>query len=194
MDLALLIEQIRQGDETAGAVLVSIVAPRLLGYADLIGPDLPEVDRELAVDKALQTAIRKIDQYDESRGTFPAWVRTFVKHAVNDWRRRHPDGAPVKLVGEPEQPAEPPDDATELVNPQTIAIAAIVLSESEPNQLLIRLRFVEGLTHAQIAKRHNVTEAASRKRLERLLARLRRTAAEDPDLSGHMKGDEDDEP
>ncbi|MGI8413887.1 MAG: RNA polymerase sigma factor [Solirubrobacteraceae bacterium] len=193
MDLALLIEQIRQGDETAGAVLVSIVAPRLLGYADLIGPDLPEVDRELAVESAIETAIRKIGQYDESRGTFPAWVRTFVKNAVNDWRRRHPDGAPGELVGEPEQPAEPPDDATEAVDPETIAIAAIVLTESEPNQLLIRLRFVDGLTHAQIAERLNVTEAASRKRLERLLAGFRRRGSEDPDLSGHLKGDEDDE-
>jgi RNA polymerase sigma-70 factor (ECF subfamily) len=194
VDLALLIEQIRQGDETAGAVLVSIVAPRLLGYADLIGPDLPEADREMAVETAIETAIRRIDRYDESRGTFPAWVRTFVKHAVNDWRRRHPDGAPQELAGEPEQPAEPPDDADELVNPETVALAAIVLSESEPNQLLIRLRFVEGLTHAQIAERLNVTEATSRKRLERLLARLRRTAAEDPDLSGHLKGEEDEQP
>lgn len=188
MDLGLLIEQIRQGDETAGAVLVSIVAPRLLGYADLIAPDLPEVDRDLAVETAIETAIRKIDRYDESRGTFPAWVRPFVKHAVDDWRRGHTDGAPAELAGEPEQPAGPPDDAGELVNPESVAIAAIVLSESEPNQLLIRLRFVEGLTHAQIAERLNVTEAASRKRLERLLAQLRSTAAGDPDLSGYLEG------
>jgi RNA polymerase sigma factor (sigma-70 family) len=192
VDLALLIEQIRQGDETAGAVLVSIVAPRLLGYADLIAPDLPEADRELAVETAIETAIRKIDRYDESRGTFPAWVRTFVKHAVNDWRRRHPDGAPTELASEPEQPAEPPDERSDLVNPEAVAMAAIVLSESEPNQLLIRLRFVEGLTHGQIAKRLNVTEAASRKRLERLLGRLRRIAAEDPDLTAYLKGEEDD--
>lgn len=192
MDLAVLIEQIRQGDETAGAVLVSVLAPRLLGYADLIARDLYQGDREEVVEAAIEKAIRKIDQYDESRGTFPAWVRTFVKHAAGDWRRQHPGSVPREVEREPEQPTEPPDERSDL-RPRIIALRAIVLSEPVPDQLLIRLRFAEGLSHAQIAQRLNVTEAASRKRLERLLERMRSKAAEDPGLRGLFKGEEDEQ-
>ncbi len=89
---------------------------------------------------------------------------------------------------EPEQLAEPPKP-----RPGVIALHAILLSEPLPDQLLIRLRFAEGLTHAQIAQRLNVTAAASRKRLERVLERLRHRAAEDPELKGLLKGEVDEQ-
>ncbi len=62
MDHAVLIEQIRQGDETVGAVLVSVVAPRLLGYADLVAPDLSQADRE----EVVEAAIRESDTQNRS--------------------------------------------------------------------------------------------------------------------------------
>jgi RNA polymerase sigma-70 factor (ECF subfamily) len=191
VDLKLLIEQIKRGDESAGAILVSVVAPRLLGYADLIGSDLPEADREEAVEIAIETAIRRIDRYDEARGTFPAWARTFVRHAIEDWRRKNPLGAPTELGPESRLQTDVAVDSEE-VSPTGVsgALTALVLTESEPNQLLIRLRFVEQLTHAQIAERLEITEPASRKRLERLLEQMRQRAAEDPDLKRFLEGDE----
>src|ERR1700733_2910212 len=97
MDIGRLIEQLKAGDDTAGPVLVSILAPRLLGYAEMIANDLPLADREQAVEQAIETAIRRIDRYDPNRGTFPGWVRPFVRHAVSDWRRDHPTGAPGQI-------------------------------------------------------------------------------------------------
>lgn len=187
MDLGRLVQQLKEGDDTAGPVLVSIVGPMLTGYVGDIASDLPQVDREAAVETAIETAIRRIDRYDSSKGTFPAWVRTFVKHAVDDWRRNHPLGAPAALSAEvavANQPsandgAEPEDE----VKPYSAALAALVLTATGPEQLLIRLRFEEGLTHAQIAARLGVSEPACRKRLQRLLASLRERAAGDSDLS-----------
>jgi RNA polymerase sigma-70 factor (ECF subfamily) len=192
VDLAVLIEQIRQGDETAGAVLVSVVAPRLLGYAGLIAQDLSDADREQVVEEAIEKAIRKIDQYDESRGTFPTWVRAFVRHAAGDWRRQHPGGAVGEVKREREQPVEPPDEQSKQ-RPKIVALRAIVMSEPLPDQVLLRLRFEEGLSHAQIARELNLTPAAARKRLGRILERLRGKAAEYPKLKDLLKGEKDEQ-
>jgi len=89
---------------------------------------------------------------------------------------------------QPQQPTESPDERGKLLKRWLVALSAIVLAEPLPDQLLIRLRFTDGLSHAQIAKRLKVTEAASRKRLERLLGRLRRKAAGDPHLKELLKG------
>jgi len=190
MDFAELIEQLNRGDESAGPLLVSIVAPRLLGYADQIAGDVPQVDREAAVEKAIETAVRRIDRYDPNKGTFPAWARTFVRHAIQDWRRDHPNGAPVELpsselIPNPEQdPEQGPEHSA-----RAAALAALVLGESEPNQLLIRLRYVEQFTHEQIAACLDINPANSRKRLERILGRLRTQAADDAELRHYVEGD-----
>lgn len=188
MDIGRLIEQLKAGDDTAGPVLVSILAPRLLGYAEMMAKDLPLVDRERAVEQAIETAIRRIDRYDPNKGTFPGWVRTFVRHAVGDWRRHHPTGAPAQLdertdAGGPEDDTEEEHD-----NPASAALTALVFTAPEADQLIVRLRYEENLRHAQIAERLGVSMPACRKRLERTLERLRSRAAEDPDLNRYLEG------
>ena len=189
MDVAQLIEQLKRGDDTAGPVLVSVLAPRLLGYADLIAGDFALVDRERAVEHAIETAIRKIDRYDPSKGTFPGWVRSFVRHAVADVRRRQPGGPPMQLDEEIADVAVPEDgDEEERGNPAAAALAALVFTAPEADQLILRLRYEESLLHAQIAEQLGVSEPASRKRLERALERLRNRAKQDPDLNRYPEG------
>lgn len=188
MDIAQLIQQLKTGDDTAGPVLVSVLAPRLLGYAELIASDLPLTDREQVVEVAIETAIRRIDRYDPGKGTFPGWVRTFVRYAVADWRRRHPEGAPAEL-DDLTDPAIPEDDVEdEDSSPASAALAALVFTASEADQLILRLRYEEKLIHTQIAERLDVSEAACRKRLERALERLRNRAKQDPDLNRYLEG------
>lgn len=191
MDIAQLIEQLKRGDDTAGPVLVSVLAPRLLGYADLIAGDLPLVDREQAVEHAIETAIRKIDRYDPSKGTFPGWVRAFVRHAVADLRRRQPGGLPLQLDEEIADVAVPDgneDEEQESGSPAAAALAALVFTAPEADQLILRLRYEENLLHAQIAEQLGVSEPACRKRLERALERLRNRAKQDPDLNRYPEG------
>ncbi len=189
MDVAQLIEQLKRGDDTAGPVLVSVLAPRLLGYADLIAGDFALVDRERAVEHAIETAIRKIDRYDPSKGTFPGWVRSFVRHAVADVRRRQPGGPPMQFDEEIADVAVPEDgDEEERGNPAAGALAALVFTAPEADQLILRLRYEESLLHAQIAEQLGVSEPACRKRLERALERLRNRAKQDPDLNRYLEG------
>jgi RNA polymerase sigma-70 factor, ECF subfamily len=183
-----LIEQLKRGVEMAGPILLSRIAPRLLGYANLIAADLPQADREMLVENAVEDAIRKIDRFDPEKGTFPAWVRGFLRYAVKEWRRANPAGAALDLDRAPGL-AAPPDQGVEApASPEVAAIAALVLTSPETDQLLLRLRFAEGLSHRQIAERLGVTEGASRKRLERVLGRLRERAAQDPDLQKYRQG------
>lgn len=190
MDITRLIQQLKAGDDTAGPIVVSVLAPRLLGYADIIAGDFPLADREQAVEQAIETAVRRIDRYDPSKGTFPGWVRAFVRHAVGEMRRCHPDGVPTSLdqVGEP--PAREIDDIEDHGSPRASAVlAALVLTAPEADQLILQLRYEENLLHAQIAQQLGVSEAACRKRLERALERLRARAVNDSELNPNLEGE-----
>ena len=190
MDIPQLISQLAAGDDTAGPILVSMVAPRLLGYADLIASDVPLPDREAAVEAAIERAVRRIDHFDPMKGTFPGWVRTFVRHAIGDWRRDNPQGpaAALDLVREPAN--RPTTVAAGQSDYVSHAIAALLSRLPEVDQLLVRLRFDEGLSHGQIAEQLHVSEAACRKRLERILQRLRAGVADVPELSHLKRGEQ----
>lgn len=181
MDLDALVEQLRNGDASAGPMLVSIIAPRLLGYAAHLASDLSEADHEEIVELAIEKAVLKIDRFDPSRGTFPGWARTFVKHEVANWHRNHARSTMPVAEATPADPETEPSDL-EGPAPHETAITALVLSLPEPSQLLLRLRFVDGLDHNAIADELGIRPPAVRKRLERLLATLREQASHDPDL------------
>jgi DNA-directed RNA polymerase specialized sigma24 family protein len=82
-----LIQAAREGRDYAGPFLVSMFGPRLLGYCKSIASDLSDTDCERVVELAIEKAVRKIDAFDPTRGKFEAWLRTFVLHATQDWRR-----------------------------------------------------------------------------------------------------------
>lgn len=200
MDINGLIEQLRAGDDTAGPILVSIVAPRLLGYMATVAPDLSTADQELLAEQAIGRAVERIDQYDPARGSFEGWIRGIARRAIADWRRAHPGGVGELdenlSVGDGDPTATRAiDDMVEVRDTDTdegsrinVALAALVLGLSETDQLIIRLRFVEQLPHTSIAERLCVRPAACRKRLQRALERLKAQAATDPDFLPFLEG------
>jgi RNA polymerase sigma factor (sigma-70 family) len=191
MDLGVLVEQLRRGDPSAGAILVSVVAPRLLAYAGHLAPELNPADHEAIVETAIEKAILRIDEFDPERGTFPGWARTFVRYEVRTWRRTHAGATQLDDRHlEAADTAEPGSDeaAADAASRRNTAVTALVLSLPEPAQLLLRLRFAEELEHPAIAEQLGVKPATSRKRLQRILETLRELAADDPDLH-HLGGE-----
>src|SRR5690348_9340574 len=77
----------REGNESVAAFIVSMYAPRLLGYAHTIAPEISDVDREMVCEQAVELACRKIDEYDPARGSFDGWLRGFVRYGVLNWKR-----------------------------------------------------------------------------------------------------------
>jgi len=170
VDEQALIQAAKASEPGAGAFLVSRYGNQLIGYCRTLTPDMSDVDREMICEQAVELAVRKIDEYDEERGTFPGWLRGFVRNTVLNWRRvhglRHPDNADVLSL---EQPEPPP--ATPVALPADVAAALGALPELD--QLYLYLRHVEHLPTKAIATLLDKSDAAVRKRLSRVHAQLR---------------------
>lgn len=168
MDIDKLMGALRDGEPWAGAALVTVMGPTLMSHAQRVGADLGPADQELAVEKALETALRKIDKYDETRGGPGAWLRPFVTHAVADIRR----SGPKQVALEPDLlPDQPPDDTPP--RPEAARVGWLVRELSEADEVILRLRDMEDLDYAEIADRiGGVTEGACRVRHHRAVRRL----------------------
>lgn len=180
-----LISRLQHGDENAGPFLVSLMAPSLHGYARATAGDLSDTDRERICELALERAVRKIDLFDPTKGSFPSWLRAFVRHEAGNWRRSNHaldelDEDAVAPDVEPEQPAE--------WRSAVAAIQRAVQELSPTDQLIVDLRDHEGLSYADIASRVGANEDACRQRHLRALRRLKRVAESDPELQRFKEG------
>lgn len=173
MDIDDLIEDARNGVTNAGPLLVSVLGSQLVAYARKRGPDLSDVDRDLVVELAIEKAIRQIDRYNESRGSFPSWLRGFVRHEVLNWRRSHDSIS--ELDHDPAAPAPEIDDEADVARRKELsALAQTALCElKDTDQAIIQLHTVEGIAYSDIAELLDVNEAACRQRHRRALIRLR---------------------
>src|SRR5712691_5078634 len=82
-----LIQGVKDGDPLAAAWLVSLYGSKLLGYCRTVAPDMGDADREGICEIAVETALRKIDDFDPARGSLQGWLRGFVRNGVLSWRR-----------------------------------------------------------------------------------------------------------
>ncbi len=166
-----LLRAARDGDENAGAFLVSLYAPKMLGYARTIAPDLNDVDREMVCERAVELACRKINEYDSDRGSFVGWVRGFVRYGVLNWRRSVVTtmDTPVEVI-DPSATEEHHDRSEPDARVTALVTAVRQLPQAE--QLIIALRYREQLPTQEIAKRLGLSDAAVRQRLTRVRNRL----------------------
>ena len=178
-----LIRAAKAGDAHAGAFMISLYGPRLLGYCRTIAPDLGDIDRELICEQAVETAFRKIDDYDDGKGTLHAWLRGFVRYGVRTWRRS-PASRVSPLGSEPDAGSWPPaaEADPDRDDPRTGRLTAAIRALPLHHQLLIALRFRENLPSNEIASRLGISDEAVRKRLSRLTQQLRAQVEDQGDL------------
>ena len=194
MDWTGLVDAIRAGDRMAGQRLVSALGALMDVYCEQIAPDLGPGDRDKVVEQALCDVVDRIDRFDKNRATLPTWARGFVRNGVREARRR-PREIPasdmldtLRLNAERDaalygsDPSEDtPDDGP---SAREVALAALLLLLKPSESTLLYAHAVEGLTFAQIAERldHEVTEAALRKRYQRIRRNVLKMAHQDDDL------------
>jgi len=166
-----LIQALINGDEAAGVFLVSRFAPRALGYCRLIAPDVSETDRELLCEKAVETAVDKIDHFDSTRGSFPAWLRGILRNELRAWRRKSIPVTDIPEGGISVPTNERASDQEDLRAEEVVSELLGQLAVSD--QLIIRLRDLEGLSYGSIADALGVNEAACRQRHKRAVERLK---------------------
>lgn len=163
------LQDARDGKEHAAAFMVSRYGATAVGYCKSLGPDLSDVDHDFIAAIAVEKAVRKIDRYDPSRGPFEAWLRTFVRHAVQDWRRDR--RATLALYeNDAVRPLEPSSTSH---NPLVEVLRDVLKTLSTADQVILHLRDFEGRTIQETAKALNITEAACRQRHHRARQRLK---------------------
>jgi RNA polymerase sigma factor (sigma-70 family) len=182
-----LVESLLDGDESAGAFLISRFAPLLLGYARLLGPDIPEADLEILCETAVEQAVNRIDRYDKTRGAFGSWLRGFVRHRVLQWRRDHVPTSELDeaLLAAPTAEEPPQNDPPDAV----LTLHRILEAVSPADRLIISLRDIEALPYAFIAEKLDATEEACRQRHRRALARLQAAVQTDESLAEGSRGE-----
>jgi RNA polymerase sigma factor (sigma-70 family) len=179
----MLVEKARQGDPTAGPFLISYLGDHLLGYARAIAPDLGDVEREQIVEIAVEAGVRSIHRYDAERGGLRSWFRRQVQWKTSEWRRSGP--APVSPL--PTDPVAEPDDSSVL--PEIVAekLRAVIAELPQDDRVLLALRAVEGLGHAEISLRLNLKTDTVRQRYKRLLKQLRKLIEDQQELVTYLR-------
>lgn len=178
-----LVEKARQGDPTAGPFLVSYLGDHLLGYARSISPDLGDVEREQIVEIAIEAGVRSIHRYNEERGELKRWFRRQVRWKTDEWRRSGPPPSKPLAV----EPVAEPDDAPSLSEVVAEGLRAVIAELPPDDRVLLALRGVEGLSHAEIGLRMNLKSATVRQRYKRLLERLRDMSKDQPELATYLR-------
>jgi RNA polymerase sigma factor (sigma-70 family) len=199
-----LIQAAQAGQDYASAFLISRYGPRVLGYCRSIAPDLTDVDHEHIVEIAIETAVRKIHLFDSARGKFGVWIRTFVLHAVQDWRRGH--ARLQSLDDEERRIAEPATDAlgtlltepartttdqepAERLQPVLAAVNEALAKLRTTDQLIIAMRDREGRSVGATAASLKIRPDACRQRHHRARVRLMDLLREDPRCAILLPGD-----
>jgi RNA polymerase sigma factor (sigma-70 family) len=178
-----LIADARAGKPHAAPFLISLHGPALAGYLRAIAPDLSDTDRELIGERAVELAVRRIDQYDPAQGAFGAWLRGFARYEVLNWRRSTAtmDSIDGVDVPSPESPGH--------VEPPSVVVTAIteVLQTLRPaDQVVIALHDIEQLPSREAAARLGISDMAYRQRYVRARRRLTDVAGRDPRLRAYV--------
>ena len=186
-----LIAAARAGQEHAGPFLVSAYGPKLNGFCRTIASDLSDVDREHVVETAIETAVRRIDRFDPERGTFEAWLRAFVRHSAQDWRRSSLRTRSLDAVNEggitlgdtlAAAPGLTPDKAgsNDRPTPLVEAVRDALPKLTVPDQVIIAMRDFENRSVDEVAAILGIRRDACRQRHHRAKVRLRKLLEKDP--------------
>ncbi len=189
MDYERLLGAARRGEAWSGTALVTVLMPMLIRYSEDVGSDLGPADRESAVETAVLKAVDRLERFDPSAGSFPAWVRGFLRHELATIRRTRGGIRPTDLNELAE--ALTVSSGTDSPENDRHSLTSFLLELSLADQVIIALRDFEGLTYAQAAERigGGVSEVACRVRHHRALARLKKLLLESTDYA-HLLGEE----
>jgi RNA polymerase sigma-70 factor, ECF subfamily len=185
MDDEELIRAVRDGQDYAGPFLVSLYAPRILGQVRNVAGDLGDAACELISEWAVERAIRAIDKFDPSRGSFSAWVRSMVRFAASDYRRADERTQPLAGLDVPETPAE---DFREITDDVRAALTTAVRTLSDADQAILALIDVEGLSGPKAAMVLGINPDTARQRHSRARRRLAAAASTNPVLIDFVQG------
>ena len=141
-----------------------------LARVRLVQQGIPPQDAEDLAQDILVNVFQQMNNFKPELGAIESWIYGFARMSARAWRRQKMKQAKVEVslemmlaVRQHEQPDHGMSDVIE----RSVSKLAPV------DRVLMRLRFVQGYTSAQIAKITGLSDANVRKRLSRAMERIR---------------------
>ena len=163
-------DAVLRGDESAWRTVYGRHADGLYAWVRGRSTNDPELALDV-VQESWTIAVRRMRRFDPSRGTLQSWLRGIARNVLrNEWRRRarlaptvaDPDGS-----GTAHDRTEPAADENRRASIERLQLA---MSELSPHyQAVLREKYAEGQSVAEISNRYG----ASPKAVESLLSRAR---------------------
>ena len=171
-----LIARIAQdADKEAFAALFNSFAPRVKYF--LIRQDTSvELAEELA-QEALLTVWRKADYFAKSRGTAASWIFAIARNLRIDAARRDKRAQLYAMTDNVDVDREAPAQPDDIVSAaESAARVREAMSDLPAEQLeVVRLSFVEGAPHSEIAERLDLPLGTVKSRLRLAMRRMRKS-------------------
>jgi RNA polymerase sigma-70 factor, ECF subfamily len=160
-------------DPDVGSGLRAHAAARLL----VLLPDRAARTRsdlvEEAVQVAVQRALARAAEFDPDRGTPAGWLHGILNNVLSEQHRA--------ARKQPVQPASDPARwdalAVRLAPEAAPDLADLIDALPADQRRIVRMSYLDGMSHGEIAARMGISEPVSRVRLSRALTALRRLAA-----------------
>ncbi len=162
-------------DKDAFAALFDMFAPRVKYFLVRQGTSM-ELAEELA-QEALLTVWRKADYFAKSRGTAASWIFTIARNLRIDAARRDKRAQLYAMTDSVEVDREDPAQPDELVTAAESAVRVREAMRDLPAEQLevVRLSFVEGAPHSEIADRLDLPLGTVKSRLRLAMRRMRKS-------------------
>jgi len=161
-----IVKRIQSGDQTAFAKLVEKYQRAIHGYAyhetqDTLAAE--DITQEVFLDAYLNLHTLKNPE------RLGAWLRSIAQHKSVDWIRRSQEVSPL----ESDIPADRAPISEILEREETYEqLSATLQTLSEPNRIVITLKYMEGMSNSQIADFLEVSPSVVSTRLERTREQL----------------------
>lgn len=173
-NLANLIAQVAQGDQSCFADLYDAVAPRVHGLARRVVRN-PTLAEEVTQEVFLQVW-REASRFDPDKGSALAWLLTITHRRAVDRVRSEQAQSDRLLRYESQQSATPYDSTVEQVTLRSEATRVRRALEvvGEPHRSTLELVYLDGLTHSEVAARTGVPLGTAKTRIRDGVRKVRK--------------------
>jgi RNA polymerase sigma-70 factor (ECF subfamily) len=172
VDMANLLHRLSmRRDEQAFRELFETYGPKVKSYMMRHGAD-PHVAEDLAQETML-VVWRKAALYSEGKGSATTWIFTIARNLrIDRLRRERPFQALPE--GHDEEPSDEPLPDERLTEREREVEARTALDTLPPEQLeVVRLAYIEGLSHAEIAARLDLPLGTVKSRMRLAYQKIR---------------------
>jgi RNA polymerase sigma-70 factor (ECF subfamily) len=168
-----ILAQAISGDEEAFAALYNHYVGRIYTYVYYrVGN---EDDAEDLTARVFQRAYRHICNYQDRGLPFSAWLYRIAHNLVANWHRDNKRKNDIPLEDAPPiQAHQPNPEQVVLQNEENAALMAVIRTLPPDRQLLLVLKFIEGLSNAEIGRILGRSEGAIKSLYHRTLKDLQK--------------------